>query len=179
MNTADMSTTDMNTTRAESLSSTCSHATDSTRRDAHNASSVDFPEPAGALTSTSGTWASMPMRRGALIREPCDGEPVTEPTSYEIVIKGRATAGLLRPLLDDFSFDRTELGVTRLSDEIRDAAHLPGVTAHLTAVGVELSRSHRSPSSTNHHPPHDPNGTKPHDHRLTALQAVRQARRRR
>ena len=31
----------------------------------------------------------------------------------------------------------TELGVTRLTGEIRDAAHLHGVMAHLTAVGVE------------------------------------------
>lgn len=62
----------------------------------------------------------------------------TEPTSYEIVINGRATAGLLRPLLDDSSFDRTESGVTRLTGEIRDPAHLHGVMAHLTAVGVEL-----------------------------------------
>jgi hypothetical protein len=63
---------------------------------------------------------------------------MTEPTSYAIVIRGHAPARLLRPLLDDFSFDRTELGVTRLIGEIRDAAHLHGVVAHLTAVGVEL-----------------------------------------
>ena len=52
--------------------------------------------------------------------------PNSSATSYEIVIKGRATAGLLRPLLDDFSFDRTQLGVTRLTAEIRDAAHRHG-----------------------------------------------------
>ena len=49
---------------------------------------------------------------------------MTEPTSYELVIKGRATAGLLRPLLDDFSFDRAELGVTRLTGEIRAAIYM-------------------------------------------------------
>jgi hypothetical protein len=38
------------------------------------------------------------------------------------------TAGLLRPLLDDFSFDRTELGVTRLTGEIRDSTR-PSCTA--------------------------------------------------
>jgi hypothetical protein len=42
------------------------------------------------------------------------------------------------PQLDEFSFDRTELGVTRLTGEIRDAAHLHSLMAHLTAVGVEL-----------------------------------------
>ena len=63
---------------------------------------------------------------------------MTEPTSYEIVIRGRATARLLRPLLDDFSFDHTVEGVTRLTGEIRDGAHLHGVMAHLTSVSVEL-----------------------------------------
>lgn len=61
-----------------------------------------------------------------------------EPTIYEIVIRGRANARLLRPLLDDFSFDHTGEGVTRLTGEIRDAAHLHGVMAHLTAVNAEL-----------------------------------------
>ena len=63
---------------------------------------------------------------------------MTEPTRYEIVIRGRATARLLRPLLDDFSFDHNQAGVTRLFGEIRDAAHLHGVVAHLTSVSVEL-----------------------------------------
>ena len=63
---------------------------------------------------------------------------MTEPTSYEIVIRGRAAARLLRPLLDDFSFDHTVEGVTRLTGVIRDGAHLHGVVAHLTSVSVEL-----------------------------------------
>jgi hypothetical protein len=63
---------------------------------------------------------------------------MSEPTTYEIVIRGRANARLLRPLLDDFSFDHTGEGVTRLTGEIRDAAHLHGVMAHLTAVNAEL-----------------------------------------
>ena len=74
---------------------------------------------------------------------------MNEPTTYEIVVKGRANARLLRPLLDDFSLtfsagcagdgasDRVE-GVTRLIGEVRDAAHLHGVVAHLTSVNVEL-----------------------------------------
>jgi hypothetical protein len=61
-----------------------------------------------------------------------------EPTTYEIVIKGRAVARLLRPLLDDFTFDHTADGVTRLIGEVRDAAHLHGVVAHLTSVNAQL-----------------------------------------
>jgi len=85
---------------------------------------------------------------------------MTEPTAYEIVIRGRASARLLRPLLDDFSFahtgDHTGVGVTRLTGVIRDAAHLHGVVAHLTSVSVELvsvapvSRPPQSPTTTQH-----------------------------
>lgn len=60
------------------------------------------------------------------------------PTPYEIVIRGRASARLLRPLLDDFTFDHGSEGVTRLLGDIRDAAHLHGVVAHLTSVNAEL-----------------------------------------
>jgi hypothetical protein len=63
---------------------------------------------------------------------------MTAPTTYEIVIKGRASARFLRPLLHDFSVDHTIEGVTRLIGEVRDAAHLHGVVAHLTSVNVEL-----------------------------------------
>ena len=62
-----------------------------------------------------------------------------EPTTYEIVIRGRATARLLRPLLDDFTIDNNaSIGVTRLVGKVRDAAHLHGVVAHLTSVNAEL-----------------------------------------
>ena len=61
-----------------------------------------------------------------------------EPTAYEIVIKGRATARILRPLLDDFACDHVREGETRLIGEVRDAAHLHGVVAHLTSVNAEL-----------------------------------------
>jgi hypothetical protein len=63
---------------------------------------------------------------------------MTAPTTYEIVIKGRASARFLRPLLDDFTVDHTVEGVTRLTGEVRDAAHLHGVVAHLTSVNAEL-----------------------------------------
>jgi hypothetical protein len=68
----------------------------------------------------------------------CDGERMLEPTTYEIVIKGRPSGRLLRPLLDDFSFDHTAGGVTRLIGEVRDAAHLHGLVSHLTSMNVEL-----------------------------------------
>lgn len=63
---------------------------------------------------------------------------MTEPTTYEIVVRGRATERLLRPLLDDFIIDDTEPGRTRLTGVIRDPSHLHGVLAHLTSVAAEV-----------------------------------------
>ncbi|MEW9529237.1 hypothetical protein [Microbispora sp. NPDC049125] len=63
---------------------------------------------------------------------------MSKPTSYEIVIRGRASAQLLRPLLDDFTIDHARPGVTRLVGEIVDASHLHGVLAHLTSVNTEV-----------------------------------------
>jgi hypothetical protein len=63
---------------------------------------------------------------------------MSEPTTFEIVIRGRASARLLRPLLDDFTFQHPADGNTRLVGVVRDAAHLHGVVAHLTSVNVEL-----------------------------------------
>lgn len=76
------------------------------------------------------------VRRARLVVQ--HSEPMTAPTTYEIVIKGRASARFLRPLLHDFSVDHTTAGVTRLIGEVRDAAHLHGVVAHLTSVNAEL-----------------------------------------
>jgi len=69
-----------------------------------------------------------------------------EPTTFEIVIRGRASTRLLRPLLDDFTLDHPgdhtgdhpSNGNTRLVGVVRDAAHLHGVVSHLTSVNVEL-----------------------------------------
>jgi hypothetical protein len=63
---------------------------------------------------------------------------MSEPTTFEIVLRGRASARLLRPLLDDFTFDHPADGTTHLVGEVRDAAHLHGVVSHLTSVNVEL-----------------------------------------
>ncbi len=63
---------------------------------------------------------------------------MTTTTTYEIVIKGRATARFLRPLLDDFAIDHSVEGITRVTGDVRDASHLHGIVAHLTSVGAEL-----------------------------------------
>jgi hypothetical protein len=63
---------------------------------------------------------------------------MSEPTTYEIVLRGRASARLLRPLLDDFTVDHAQQGVTRLVGDIGDPAHLHGVLAHLTSVNTEV-----------------------------------------
>ena len=59
-------------------------------------------------------------------------------TTYEIVLRGRPSARLLRPLLDGFTFDHGGDGVTRLVGEIEDRSHLHGVLAHLTSVNVDV-----------------------------------------
>ena len=63
---------------------------------------------------------------------------MTTATTYEIVIKGRASTRVLRPLIDDFVIDHSIEGITRVSGVVRDAAHLHGIVAHLTSVGAEL-----------------------------------------
>lgn len=59
-------------------------------------------------------------------------------TTYEIVIRGRASARLLRPLLDDFRFDNRADDLTRLVGPVTDAAHLCGLVAHLASVHLDV-----------------------------------------
>ncbi len=61
-----------------------------------------------------------------------------KPTTYEIVIRGRATERLLGPLVDDFVVDCPVPGRTRLTGVIRDPAHLHGVMAYLTSLAIEV-----------------------------------------
>ena len=68
-------------------------------------------------------------------------------TTYEIVLRGRPSARLLRPLLDTFTFDRGDDGVTRLVGEIGDPSHLHGVLAHLTSVNVDVVSIGPAPTS--------------------------------
>ena len=63
---------------------------------------------------------------------------MTSAITYELVLRGRASARLLRPLLDDFVIDQSTPGCTRLVGLVLDASHLHGVLAHLTSVGIEL-----------------------------------------
>ncbi len=90
---------------------------------------------------------------------------MTGPWTYELVLRGRASTQLLRPLLDDFTLDHTSPGVTRLVGQVIDTCHLHGVLAHLTSVGVELisvaptgtSAGLPVPTPAPHHPtPGDP-----------------------
>ncbi|MFN0144419.1 MAG: hypothetical protein ACKVP6_13405 [Mycobacterium sp.] len=74
-----------------------------------------------------------------------------EPTTYEIVLRGRASARLLRPLLDEFSVEHARDGTTHLIGSIRDASQLHGVVAHLTAVNTELISITLLPVSPTHH----------------------------
>ena len=82
---------------------------------------------------------------------------MSDRTTYEIVIRGRATARLLRPLLDTFTFDHSNEGTTRLIGEVTDAAHLHGLYAHLASVNAEVISI--APLTTP--PAHQPRSTQP------------------
>jgi hypothetical protein len=96
---------------------------------------------------------------------------MSEPTTFRIVLRGRASPRLLRPLIDDFAISYTvshnsvshdtdhAVGDTAVGDtascttslvgEIRDPSHLHGVLAHLTSVNAEIiSVAPQSPAST-------------------------------
>jgi hypothetical protein len=79
---------------------------------------------------------------------------MSEPTTYEIVLRGQPSARRLRPLLDDFTIDTSIDTVTRLIGDICDPAHLHGVVTHLTSVNVELI------SIAPHHNPNDDRPTR-------------------
>lgn len=65
------------------------------------------------------------------------------PDRYEIEIRGRADARILRPAVDDFQIEVTEEGTTRLRGEIRDPSQLNGLLAHFTSMNVELVQLRR------------------------------------
>ena len=82
---------------------------------------------------------------------------MAEPTTYEIVLRGRPSRRLLRPLLDDFTIDASPGSgadcVTRLVGDIGDPAHLHGIVAHLTSVNIDIisiapAHAPASPSSS-------------------------------
>ena len=63
---------------------------------------------------------------------------MTEPITYEIELKGNVGSRSLRPLIDGFSVDRSEHGVTRLVGSITDSCQLHGVVVHLASMRVEI-----------------------------------------
>ena len=63
---------------------------------------------------------------------------MTEPTTYEITLKGNLGSRSLRPLVDDFRLADSEIGVTRLVGVIRDASHMHGLVVHLASMNVEI-----------------------------------------
>ena len=68
---------------------------------------------------------------------------MTEPSRYEIEIRGRATHRVLHPVVDDFRIEATACGTTRLVGEIRDPSHLNGLLVHFTSMNVEVVGLHR------------------------------------
>ncbi len=63
---------------------------------------------------------------------------MAEPTPYQILLRGRPSRRILRPLLDDFTVDVSADSVTSLVGPIGDPSHLHGIVAHLTSVNVEI-----------------------------------------
>lgn len=88
----------------------------------------------------------MRLRRGLGAHSRAMAEPIT----YEIELKGNVGCRLLRPLIDNFGIDRSEIGVTRLIGDITDASQLHGVVVHLASMSIEIisivprSAPHRS-----------------------------------
>lgn len=63
---------------------------------------------------------------------------MSESTRYVIEIRGRATERVLRPALDDFHIEPTDVGTTLLVGEIRDASQLNGLLGHFTSMNVDV-----------------------------------------
>lgn len=90
-----------------------------------------------------------------------DHGDMSEPIRYVIEIRGRATERVLRPALDDFHIEPTDVGTTRLIGDIQDASHLNGLLAHFTSMNVEVVELRRietgqsvldDPIPTHHNP---------------------------
>lgn len=57
---------------------------------------------------------------------------------HEIVLRGRISAHLLAPFIDDFAVVHDPAGLTRLVGAVRDSSHLHGLVAHLASVNAQL-----------------------------------------
>lgn len=62
---------------------------------------------------------------------------VSGPTPYRIELRGRLSDDILTPYSEEFVVSRTSHSTVLLGN-IRDPAHLHGVVAHLTSLGLEL-----------------------------------------
>jgi len=60
------------------------------------------------------------------------------PTTHEIVLRGRISHSLLGPFADEFTVDHSATGATRLAGAVRDSSHLHGLVAHLASINAEL-----------------------------------------
>ncbi len=65
---------------------------------------------------------------------------MSEPTVYEIELRGHPGDRALGPVVDDFAVEATPGGNTRLVGVIRDPSHLSGLLAHFTSLNVDLVR---------------------------------------
>ncbi len=82
------------------------------------------------------------------------------PARYEIEIRGRASARILRPVIDDFAIEGTDHGTTRLIGDVRDASHLNGLLAHFTSINVDVVGLRRlDPPGSPIHPESPTKGT--------------------
>ena len=63
---------------------------------------------------------------------------MSEPTRYEIEIRGRASHRVLRPVIDDFTIDTTATGNTLLTGPVRDTSQLSGILAHFTSLNIDV-----------------------------------------
>lgn len=59
-------------------------------------------------------------------------------TRYEIELGGHASERVLRPVIDEFTVELTEVGTTRLVGLVRDSSHLNGLLAHYTSLNIEV-----------------------------------------
>jgi hypothetical protein len=61
-----------------------------------------------------------------------------QPTTHEIVLRGRLARRLLGPFADEFTVDHSETGVTTLVGTVRDSSHLHGLVAYVASINAEL-----------------------------------------
>lgn len=77
---------------------------------------------------------------------------MSRPIRYEIELRGRTSARVLRPVIDEFDVETTEHGNTRLIGDVVDASHLNGLLAHFTSLNVEVVELRQLPDPHNRSP---------------------------